>query len=183
MGALDDLIFIYGGTSYGPSSLWSFYNDLWKFNTTSNTWVQLFSGGAGPGLRGFAGDLVFHRDNFYLFGGMSSWNPLTSYNDLWRFHYQIMALTDININPNPVTYGRPFNLSWAVCSKYGSSNHSANILFEGRNYTAQFPNVPGGWIRLNITNASAANFSLVLVVTDPTYSFVTLNETIDFTRI
>jgi hypothetical protein len=160
------------------------FNDLWRLNLKTMKWTELIPNDqiGSPSKRYIGGDLVrIGLFDFLIFGGCSSTGVYL--NDLWRLHHETISLYELQVSPNPVEYDRPFNFSWGVNSQYGSSNHIATILFQGQNHTAQFPNVPGGWMMLNIINASAANISLGLFVADPNYSFVTLKKTINFTRI
>jgi N-acetylneuraminic acid mutarotase len=96
-------LWLFGGWWLNPSVGWEFYNDLWKYNTSTNQWAWM--GGTNqpdqPGIYGTQGipdtsNLPTGRScncswtdtagNFYLFGG-SSLDPLwLVYADIWRYN-------------------------------------------------------------------------------------------------
>ena len=81
---------------FGGWSLAGYFNDLWKFDGASWTWMDGSSAPDEPGVYGAAGTGGFgmpgarwagaawtdEQNNLWLFGG---WNNLGYYNDLWSF--------------------------------------------------------------------------------------------------
>jgi N-acetylneuraminic acid mutarotase len=96
-------LWLFGGS--GPSNeTAAYFNDLWKFNPSAQTWtwvsgsdsINAFgvygtqgtaSAGNVPGARYFAASWADHSGNFWLFGGTgySSTGQYSSLNDLWKF--------------------------------------------------------------------------------------------------
>jgi hypothetical protein len=94
---------LFGGEGYGASTNGRL-NDLWKFNTTSNTWTWMsgstYPGAAGiygtlgtgsstntPGARAYSATWVDNSGNLWLFGG-EGYDVNGSFgnlNDLWKY--------------------------------------------------------------------------------------------------
>ena len=68
-----------GGYPYGTAG-----NDLWRYDTVSNSWTQVAQSGAIPSARNFAAMAYdSQHDVVLLWGGVL--NSTTSYNDTWLF--------------------------------------------------------------------------------------------------
>jgi hypothetical protein len=112
-----DVLYFFGGTFSDPLASLSFYNDLWEYSITDNTWTWI-SGSNLPNDSGVSGELgvpsmasrpaarltavSFAQNNFlWLFGGYT-----TSYsNDLWRYTIATGEWTWMGGDVNPGNTG------------------------------------------------------------------------------
>ena len=100
----DGSLWLFGGEHFDTTSaLYSFSNDIWRFNINTNNWIWM-KGSAGQNINGNYGSLNVEsstnlppargtytrwqdkNDNFYIFGGLSSFSNGSFYNDVWRFN-------------------------------------------------------------------------------------------------
>ncbi len=139
-------------------------------------WTELIPNGqaTSPTARDASGSLVRSDSDFYLFGG---WNGAAR-NDFWRLSYEKIGLSGLQVSPNPVKYGEPFNFSWGVNAIGGSTQHVATVLFNGGNYTGAFPNTLGS-IMLQM-NQTLKNFTIQLLVRDASNPRASVAEAVNF---
>lgn len=97
-------LWLFGGFTYQPAPMYYYYNDLWRYNPTTNTWTLMRTANpinaAGtygtlgvpaaantPGSRMDAASCVDGNGNFWLFGGMGmdASRSEGSLNDLWKY--------------------------------------------------------------------------------------------------
>jgi N-acetylneuraminic acid mutarotase len=87
--------YLFGG--FGASS--GYFNDLWKYNMSSNTWTQIDQNNANasnqPTARMYTTSWVDNQGNAYVFGGFGN------INDLWQYNMANNTWTQINENNVP----------------------------------------------------------------------------------
>jgi N-acetylneuraminic acid mutarotase len=71
-----------------------FFNDIWVYNTRSNTWLRIDSPG-GPQKRAFHSSAVV-GNKIYYFGGLLSYGEVK--NDLWQYDTTTSSWTFINLS-------------------------------------------------------------------------------------
>jgi len=76
------------------------YNDLWGFNTATNTWRQIRADGntGGPGARAET-NAVVHNGKIYLFGGATQF--FSTKGDTWVYDFATNAWTLLTLSPAP----------------------------------------------------------------------------------
>lgn len=145
---LNNDLWLFGGNTTTSGAL--FYNDLWKFNITSNMWTWVNGNNApNPGFnygalgvesptnqpppRWSASRWKGVDNKFYLFGGHSVFNPSANIlNDLWQYNPLTNNWTWISGNNNSNQLG---NYSGGTCNpdklKFPSAryeNHTAQTI-------------------------------------------------------
>lgn len=68
--AHEDSLYLFGGISFDFSiEFFVLHNDLWRFNTKSQTWTQLSDGTNGPAARHVAMGAIVEDDKLLIYGG------------------------------------------------------------------------------------------------------------------
>ena len=87
-GTIGNDVYTFGGLFDNFAAFQNtFYNDLFKFDTTTNTWTELTPTGPLPDARTFAASTALGSELF-VYGGSSydpSFFPFTVYDDLWAY--------------------------------------------------------------------------------------------------
>ena len=111
---INSSLYLFGGTNSDSA----FFNDLWVYNISQNTWTWLagsnntndFSNVGQPASR-MAGTLWTYNDVLYLFGGF---NPNGYYSDLWTYYSYWSQVPQHPNSPIPVPRGGATN--WQIGS-------------------------------------------------------------------
>jgi N-acetylneuraminic acid mutarotase len=151
--------YLFGGLGLGASGTQSYLNDLWKFNSTNNTWTWLHgsnsTGSSGSyGFKGISSPIVVPgarygaaawsdlQGNLWLFGGQGYDSTITSpyLNDLFRYEPSNNRWTWMKgpkIGNNNGNYGvmgvaAPSNLPGSrLYNDFWRDNHQTFWLFGG----------------------------------------------------
>lgn len=147
VAALRKSVYVFGGVKDDFSTFQNtFYNDLYRFDTSTDTWFLLSPKGSLPPARAFAASVAAEdRGLVFLFGG-ANYNPtfsnFTAYNDLWVYNVAKNTWKQLQpVNTGPVGRSRP-NL-WIVGDRL--------YLFGG--ITASFNTLNDLWVYDQKTNA------------------------------
>jgi N-acetylneuraminic acid mutarotase len=87
--------------------LYSYYDDLWRFDTASGTWSELFPTGAAPPVRTFAAAAADGAGRMLVFGGSefdAFFTVFIVYGDLWAYDPGANSWTELtadNAGPEP----------------------------------------------------------------------------------
>lgn len=90
--AIDDKMYVYGGAGYSQ-----FYDDLWSYDFSQNSWTSHSPAGDYPGAREFASTFIWN-DDLYLVGGQ---DETGKFSDYWS--YNIASNTWTKIGHAPVS--------------------------------------------------------------------------------
>ncbi|GAA6616178.1 Kelch repeat-containing protein [Scytonema sp. NUACC26] len=118
VATLHKSIYLFGGVKDDFSNFQNtFYNDLYRFNTSNDTWNLLTPQGILPPPRAFAASVgVEHRGLIFLFGGANyspTFSNFITYDDLWVYNVAANTWKQLHpVNSRPVGRSRP-NL-WVV---------------------------------------------------------------------
>jgi N-acetylneuraminic acid mutarotase len=121
VAALGTSVYVFGGVKDDFSTqINTFYNDLHRFDTLTNTWLALSPAGALPPARAFAASVGHERSRRMLVFGGAIYGPFfvgfTAYDDLWAYSVDQNAWSQIHpLNPGPVGRSRP--TAWIVDGK------------------------------------------------------------------
>jgi N-acetylneuraminic acid mutarotase len=113
VGALDAAIYVFGGVKDDFSTqLNTFYDDLHRFDTATNTWERLSPRGEPPAARAFAGNAVHRGRRLFLVFGGATFGPLfvgfEAHDDLWAYDVDANEWREIvAANPGPSGRSRP----------------------------------------------------------------------------
>src|SRR5207237_4324133 len=65
-----------------------YFDDLWRFDTRTETWTELFPAGPRPPVRTFAATAADGAQRMLVFGGAefdAFFSVFTTYDDLWSY--------------------------------------------------------------------------------------------------
>ena len=122
---------VFGGSDWW----WTWYNDTWAFDVTTNTWTQLSITGTLPsGRYASCGIYDSFQDKLIIFGGYCRGTPKDSItNETWALDFDTQEWDSLNTTNNP----SPREYATAV---YDTVNHRM-IVFGGDNTTGNLSDV------------------------------------------
>lgn len=147
VAAINKSVYVFGGVKDDFGSFQNtFYNDLYRFDTSTDTWYKLSPQGSLPPARAFAASVgVEQRGLMFLFGGANydpTFSNFIAYDDLWVYSVAKNTWKQLHpVNQGPVGRSRP-NL-WLVGNRL--------YLFGG--ITASFKTLNDLWVYELRTNA------------------------------
>ncbi len=118
-------LWFFGGGYIDPDGSDIYYNDVWKYNLSTNKWTWMFGSNTSnnpgnPGTNCSSSQLNLPSSRIesracwaddcghaYLFGGFNSnsMGIISNYNDLWKLNYNTGKWTLLNGNTNPDILG------------------------------------------------------------------------------
>lgn len=140
----------------GSDNNGNYLNDLWEYNISSNSWVQLNPSGALPSVRSRHSAIYTDSNTMIVFGGYYSFNNFSayiyienSYNDLWK--YDISTNFWIELNTSGILpIGRSDNsviyTNTSTMIIYGGINRETSTILSD---LWKYDILTNSWIELN----------------------------------
>lgn len=94
MCADDNFLYVYGG--YNPLDTHKTYNDLWRYNISTNTWIQLPDNESLAPKPCASSSMILWRNNIFIFGGTGFPFAENNSNDLFMYSLKSFKWMDLS---------------------------------------------------------------------------------------
>ncbi len=137
--AFNNNLFVFGGQDQSDN----FYNQMYKFNTVTDTWTSVSTSGGPPAPRAYHSAVAI-GSNIFIFGGISDF---TVFNDLWKFNTSNSTWQQLSSGPSRVSHSAVVVGSDMFI--FGGDNSTSN---SPNNNIWQYDSASDLWTEINLIN-------------------------------